>query len=200
MAKVRPAMESDRAALYRICLETGASGEDATHLYRDPMLLGHVYAGPYLTHDPAFAFVLEDGAGVTGYVIGTADSQAFEARLERDWWPELRARYAAPTAPPEARTPDERLIHLIHHPHRTPDDLQATYPAHLHIDLLPRAQGGGHGRQLMHTLLGALRTAGVPGVHLGVGERNVRAQGFYRHLGFHDLSRTPGAVTMGLHL
>lgn len=49
MFTLRPARETDRAALYRICLETGASGQDATHLYADPLILGHVYAGPYLT-------------------------------------------------------------------------------------------------------------------------------------------------------
>ncbi|MGW1607346.1 hypothetical protein ACWCQV_41735, partial [Streptomyces eurythermus] len=27
----------------------------------------------------------------------------------------------------------------------------AAYPAHLHIDLLPRWQGRGHGRRLLHT-------------------------------------------------
>lgn len=59
MFTLRPARETDRAALYRICLETGASGQDATHLYADPLILGHVYAGPYLTYAPEFAFVLE---------------------------------------------------------------------------------------------------------------------------------------------
>lgn len=203
MLTLRPAREADRAALYRICLQTGASGEDATALYRDPLLLGHVYAGPYLTHAPDFAFVLDpgDGSGATGYILGAPDTAAFEATLEREWWPALRDIYPDPTdVPRERRTPDQRIAHLIHHPTRTPTDLLGPYPAHLHIDLLPRAQGGGRGRALMTTLLVALRGAGVPGVHLGVGENNTRAQGFYQHLGFQALRRSPGAVTYGLRL
>ncbi|ALW88331.1 GNAT family N-acetyltransferase [Deinococcus actinosclerus] len=203
MFTLRPARETDRAALYRICLETGASGEDATHLYADPLILGHVYAGPYLTYAPEFAFVLEDqrSGEVMGYVLGTPDTAAFEATLERGWWPPLRDLYPDPAAVPRAaRTPDERIAHLIHHPPRAPRDVLAEYPAHLHIDLLPGAQGGGRGRALMTTLLGALRVAGVRGLHLGVGESNVRAQGFYRHLGFQELRRAPGAVTFGLRL
>lgn len=202
MFTIRPARESDRDALYRICLETGDSGADGTHLYADPLILGHVYAGPYLAHAPGFAFVLEDEQGVCGYVIGALDSRQFEDTLEREWWPALRAQYPDPLEiPRERRTPDQRMMHLIHHPNRTPDELLTEYPAHLHIDLLPRGQGGGNGKRLMHALLQALRDAGATGVHLGVGGRNVKAQGFYHHLGFTDLKRFPdGGAVMGLKL
>ena len=203
MFTLRPARETDRAALYRICLQTGASGQDATHLYADPLILGHVYAGPYLTYAPDFAFVLEDqeSGEVTGYVLGVPDTAAFEATLDREWWPPLRELHPDPAGiPREDRTPDQRIAGLIHHPPRAPLDLLSGYPAHLHIDLLPAAQGGGRGRALMTTLLDALREAGVAGVHLGVGENNTRAQGFYRYLGFRELGRAPGSVTFGLPL
>lgn len=201
MFTLRPATPDDRAALYRICLETADSGEDATNLYRDPLLVGHIYAGPYLTFAPEFAFVLDGGGEVCGYVLGVADTAAFEARLEREWWPRLREQYreSGPISVQE-RTPDERLTHLIHHPHRADPAVLAAYPSHLHIDLLPRGQGGGHGRRLMDRLFTALREAGSPGVHLGVGTRNVRAQGFYRHLGFRELAQTNGGITLGLRL
>ena len=201
MPTIRPARESDRDALYSICLETGDSGEDATGLYADPLILGHVYAGPYLSYAPDFAFVLEDAEGVGGYVIGTPDSRAFEATLEREWWPKLRAQYPDPAAiPRESRTPDERIMAVIHDHTRKTSDVYYAYPAHLHIDLLPRMQGGGNGRALMERLFTALRDAGVPGVHLGVGGRNTRAQGFYQHLGFRELERSNGGITLGYTL
>ncbi|PNY82298.1 GNAT family N-acetyltransferase [Deinococcus koreensis] len=201
MFTLRPAREADREALYRICLQTGDSGQDATGVYDDPALLGHIYAAPYLTYAPAFAFVLEDAGAVGGYVLGTPDTRAFEATLEREWWPHLRTQYPDPSGVPrEARTPDQRLAALIHTPRTAPDALLAQYPAHLHIDLLPWAQGGGHGRRLMERQFAALREAGAPGVHLGVGERNTRAEGFYRHLGMEELARSPGAITFGLKL
>ncbi|BDP41580.1 hypothetical protein DAETH_15490 [Deinococcus aetherius] len=202
MFEIRPASPADRAALYRICLETADSGADATGLYRDPLLVGHIYAGPYLEFAPDFAFVLKDGAGVGGYVIGVLDTAAFEERLEREWWPGLRSRYLDPAdVPPGERTPDERLAHLLHHPQRADPAVLAGYPSHLHIDLLPGAQGEGHGRRMLERLFTALREAGSPGVHLGVGGRNTRAQGFYRHVGFRELARSPsGAITMVLGL
>jgi ribosomal protein S18 acetylase RimI-like enzyme len=199
---IRPARPDDRDPLYRICLETADSGADATALYRDPLLVGHIYAGPYLALEPQLAFVLEDGEGVAGYVIGAHDTHAFEQRLERGWWPALRGQYPDPSAVPAARrTPDERLALLIHHPRTTPQRLLTEYPSHLHIDLLPRAQGGGHGRRMMTRLFAALREAGSPGVHLGVGGRNTRATAFYRHLGFQELEAGPGgSLVFGLRL
>ena len=60
----------------------------------------------------------------------------------------------------------------------------AGYPAHLHIDLLPRAQGQGHGRRLMTAMFDRLTAAGASGVHLGVRRTNTRAIAFYEKLGF----------------
>jgi len=184
MAEIRPYRARDLDELYAICLATGDAGQDATHLYRDPGLLGHVYAAPYGIFAPDCCFVAQDGQGVCGYVIGTRDTAAFEERLEREWWPQLRARYPKPAKSPTP-TPDERMQRLIHKPDRTPRRIWERYPAHLHIDLLPRLQGQGFGRRM----IGHWREAvGMP-VHLGVGLRNERAVRFYRACGFHEIER-----------
>jgi ribosomal protein S18 acetylase RimI-like enzyme len=179
---IRTAEGDDRSALYEICRLTGDAGADATGLYDDPALLGAVYVGPYLALEPELAFVGVDDAGVAGYVLGAADTAAFEAACAQRWWPELQARYPEPPAGPHTR--DEELYQLIHHPDSTPTAVLERYPAHLHIDLHPRAQGRGLGRRLMDVLLDALRDRGAPGVHLGVDTANHRAMGFYTHLGF----------------
>lgn len=198
---LRLARPDDRDALYRICLLTADSGEDGTAMYRDPELVGHVYAGPYLAGQPDLTFVLEDAGGVCGYVLGAQDTRAFGAWEEREWWPDLRRRSPDPAGIPAARrSPDERLAFLIHHPSQMPAEVLDRYPSHLHIDLLPRAQGGGNGRRLLEKLFAALREGGSPGVHLGVGIKNVRAQGFYRHLGFTELRRENGGALLGLRL
>lgn len=93
---IRPYRPADLEALYRVCLQTGRNGDDATALYRDDKPLGHVHAAPYALFEPSLAFVAEDAAGVGSYIIGALDSHDFEARLETDWWPKLRARYAEP--------------------------------------------------------------------------------------------------------
>ncbi|HET6665226.1 MAG TPA: hypothetical protein VFG94_13245, partial [Acidimicrobiales bacterium] len=95
MPRLRAWRPTDHDAVYDICVRTGAAGEDATRLLRDPALPGHVYAGPYLVLAPDLAFVVEDDDGVAGYILGAADTTEFEDRLEREWWPGLRRRYQA---------------------------------------------------------------------------------------------------------
>jgi GNAT superfamily N-acetyltransferase len=185
---VRRYRPEDLRDLYRICLQTGDSGRDATALYRDPDLLGHIFAGPYGVLEPALAFVVEDQAGVGGYCLGALDTRAFERRTEADWWPPLRLRYPDPDPADRDRwTPDELAAHEIHHPWLIDEDLLAGYPSHLHIDLLPRLQGGGNGRRLMAAQLTALREQGSPGVHWHVHAENSRGLSFFRHMGFSEL-------------
>ncbi|MFE3447380.1 GNAT family N-acetyltransferase [Nonomuraea sp. NPDC059194] len=185
MVEIRPFQPYDLPGMYRVCLQTGDSGKDATSLYHDPDLLAHIYAGPYPIADPALSFVAVDQRGVLGYIIATADTLAFEHWMEEHWWPGLRARYPRTmAADPGDGTQDWWCVQRIHDAGPTPDELYDRYPAHLHIDILPRGQGAGLGRQLMKTLLDALRVRRVPGVHLGVGAGNPGAFAFYQAMGF----------------
>ncbi len=202
-ARIRPYRPRDLDALYQVCLQTGRNGGDATALYRDPWLIGHVHAAPYGIFQPSLAFVAQDDAGVGGYILGALDSKAFEARLERDWWPRLRGRYPEPPAevPQEQWTADQRKARAIHHRDaETPAEVAARYPSHLHIDIVPRLQSGGNGRRLMTALTSALREQGSPGVHLGVHAENTRAIGFYRHVGFTQVPFDDGAVLFAMDL
>lgn len=182
---LRAARPDDRDALYDICVRTGDAGHDATGLVREPALYGHLYAGAYLALEPTFASVAELDGAVVGYVLAALDTESFEARLETEWWPPLRARHPLPASGTEV---DARFVAAIHSPRRTPASVTDRYPSHLHIDLLPIAQGHGVGTRLMQRLFEQLRAAGSRGVHLGVDPRNQRAIGFYEHLGLrrHD--------------
>lgn len=183
---LRPYRASDLAAVYDICLRTGDVGRDASGLYRDPWVLGHRYAGPYIALEPDFAFVVDNGTKAVGYVLGVPDSVRFAAESEARWFSVLRPLYPRPDSSDKSR--DAAAHRLIHAGYTAPTgDWTAHYPAHLHIDLLPQAQGKGIGRALMERLWAALRGAGVPGVHLGVGTLNAGALAFYRHLGFTEL-------------
>jgi ribosomal protein S18 acetylase RimI-like enzyme len=182
---IRPFTLLDLPGMYRVCLRTGDSGRDATALYHDPDLLAHVYAAPYPIADPGLTFVAADDEGVVGYIVGTADTYGFETWLEEEWWPALRDRYPLEAAadPGDGTCDWERVKH-IHETRPYADDLYDRYPAHLHIDILPRGQGAGLGRRLMATLVAALRERGVPGLHLGVGSGNPGALAFYQAVGF----------------
>jgi ribosomal protein S18 acetylase RimI-like enzyme len=191
---IRPYRADDRAALYDICVRTGDQGGDSRELYPDHDLLPSIFAGPYAELDPDLVFVLDDGERAVGYVLGTADTADFIHRYQREWLPDLAARYPALTEPPV--TPSEFMIDLLHHPERmfVPD--LAAYPAHLHIDLLPSHQRAGHGRTLIHTFLRALNHRGVEAVHLGMVTANTAARAFYDRLGFHEIPvRDSGSIT-----
>ena len=197
---IRPYRPGDLDDLYRICLLTGDAGQDATPLYRDPRLLGHIFAAPYGLFEPSLAFVTEDAAGVGGYIVGALDSQAFERQLEDKWWPSLRSLYPPPPPglPLAQWTPEQRMASMIHHPPRTPDELARCYPSQMHINLMPRLQGSGLGSQLISTLIAALRGQGSRGLHLVFPRSNRRADGFYRHIGFTELTDS-GLAAAGLH-
>jgi ribosomal protein S18 acetylase RimI-like enzyme len=198
-AAIRPYRSDDLDDLYRICLLTADNGQDATGLFRDPRLPGELYAAPYATFQPSLAFVAEDSGGVGGYVVAALDSQAFEQRLERDWWPDLRARYPEVTPGAQLSAQEQFALHDIHHPWATAGELASRFPSHLHIDLLPRLQGRGAGRRLMATVISALRAQGSAGLHLLVGKHNQKAAGFYRHLGFTEIpSQYVRTFTLGL--
>jgi ribosomal protein S18 acetylase RimI-like enzyme len=187
MAAIRPYRSDDLDDLFRICLATGDAGRDAAGLYRDSRILGSVYAAPYAIHAPDSAFVVEDGEGVCGYILGPPDTYLFEKTLEAEWWRGLRGRYREPSAP---RTPDERMSWLIHHPPRTPRRISEPWPAHLHINLLPRLQGREFGAALIDRWLATVGALGARAAHLAVGVRNERAVAFYRRYGFCELERT----------
>jgi ribosomal protein S18 acetylase RimI-like enzyme len=183
---VRPYAEGDLPALYEICLRTGNQGDDATDLYPgNPDLLGAVFAAPYAVLEPELAFVVDDGQGAVGYIVGAADTATFVRRFRDEWLPTQAARYPEPTG--EITTPEERLRYFLHHMERIDNPEFADYPAHLHIDLLPSHQRGGFGRALMTRFLATLRERGVPGVHLAMGQANRNAYAFYQRMGFQEL-------------
>lgn len=196
---LRPARASDAAALDDVCVRTGDAGGDARPRFAHPELLADIWLRPYLLLSPDLAWVVAGPDDVPlGYVLGAADTAAFEEACEERWWPALRERYPLGSVP--AGSPDAGLVARLHTPHREAAEVVAAYPAHLHVDLLPEAQGGGWGRALLERLFAALRERGVPGVHLGVSASNPNARAFYEHLGFEALEEDDGGALLGLRL
>lgn len=189
---IRQAEPQDLDPLYAISLATGFEGGDASRLYTDPRLIGHIYSAPYATLEPRLSLVAEDSQGIVGFAVGTLDTVEWEERLERQWWPRLRQRYPDPPfASRDGWTADQRRAHMIHHPQRTPPSVSSAYPAHVHINLLPRGQGSGLGSRLLDQWSRIVSGHGVNAIHVGANRANTRALGFWQKLGFVELT-VPG--------
>ncbi|GAA1985522.1 hypothetical protein GCM10009718_23580 [Isoptericola halotolerans] len=216
--EIRPYRSTDRSAVAEVCVRTAAAGADARGVYSDDSLMAEVYALPYVDHSPGLAFMVVDhtpaAAGdllavddgrLLGYVIGVADTRAFVDWWEREWTPGFVRRHPAP-GPPTGAEPgysESALLHDGAHPERMVAHLSANqlaeFPAHLHIDLVPEAQGRGLGRRLVDTLRTALARQGASGVHLGYDPSNTAARAFYDRLGFRELpTPVPGVSFLGI--
>ncbi len=157
---------------------------------------------PYLHAPGAVALVVDEGAdaapAVSGYCVAVPDTSAFEDWAETSWWPPLRARHPRGSG---ATPADAALVRRLHAPPRTDPAVLTGFPAHLHVDLLPRLQGRGWGRRLVEAVLAELAAAGVPDLHLGVGATNLGAQAFYDRLGFVRLATdAAGGIVLGRRL
>ncbi|MDB5613299.1 MAG: Acetyltransferase family protein [Devosia sp.] len=199
MVVLRPYRESDLEALYEICIVTGDSGQNASPLHNDRKVIGQLYAAPYGVLEPEHVFVAEDDEGVAGYVVGTHDTAAFEARLEREWWPPLRAHYAE-VALDSLTATDRMRVAAINEPGANPSDIVASYPAHIHMNLLPRLRGQRVGSGLLRLWVDQARAAGVRGIHLGANAKNAGGVAFWTKSGFEPLQTIGRTVWFGMRL
>jgi GNAT superfamily N-acetyltransferase len=188
MIKLRQFQSEDLNALYAISLATGHEGGDASYLYRDANLMGHIYSAPYALLEPDLVLVVIDGDGVAGFALGAIDTLSWEDVLEQDWWPALRREYPDPEEASSATwTIDQRRASTIHHPKRTPPDVADVYPTHLHLNLLSRVQGHGIGSILLKAWLDLAAKRGAAAVHVGVNSANQRALRFWSQNSFRNL-------------
>lgn len=200
-ATIRDYRPGDESAAYYVCLKTGDHGRDGEPYYReDPDALGRIYVGPYLRFEPELALLLQDDSGVCGYALAALDSHRFYDRYERQWRQALVREYPQPVGDRQHWSRVQQVYHSYHHPDYFCPEPYDQYPSHLHIDLLPRVQGQGHGRRMIEQLLARLRRLGSPGVHLGMSVSNSPAYGFYRQLGFTELCRDDDSIYMGIVL
>jgi ribosomal protein S18 acetylase RimI-like enzyme len=185
---IRPYRTDDLDSLYAISLTTGLAGQDASSIFEDPSLIGHIYAAPYASLKSELTWVAVDQFGVCGYVVGVEDTAIWESELEQQWWPNLRDSY---TNPEDGRhwSPDESHIRMIFQPVRTPAHVCGAYPAHVHLNLLPRAQGKGIGAKLLRHWLAAATALGVEAVHVAVSRQNDGGLRFWRRQGFFEIER-----------
>ena len=195
---IRSYSSSDTSAVYEICLKTGNAGQDATDLFSDPLVLGHIYVGPYMEFEPQSVFILEDDQGICGYIMGVLESRTYYQWIHNEWLPKILVDYKKPTGDPYTWDETEKITNLLFQPES--QRLFPDFPAHLHIDLLSRAQGRGQGKLMMDRFIDHLKFNKIPGVHLELSRNNDRAFRFYCKYGMQELDRNDVSIFMGYYL
>jgi ribosomal protein S18 acetylase RimI-like enzyme len=193
---LRRVKNTDLPDLLRVCLETGDSGKDATHLHKLPELVGDIYVTPYVLHEPDFAYALLAGQRLVGYQLGVLDTRAFENTLAEKYWPIAKAKYQQISV--EITQSDRELLSELDKQGFSEEKLTAKYPSHLHIDIIEPYQGAGYGKSMIAFLLAELKAAGSSGVHLHMSASNDRARGFYKKIGFTEIIEDANECIMGL--
>ena len=193
---LRTAKVTDLPDLLRVCLETGDSGKDATHLHKLPELVGDIYVAPYVIHEPDLAYALLSDKRVVGYLLGVLDTRAFESLLVDKYWPLAKAKYQHFKT--EITDSDRELLKDLDKQGFSDESLTAKYPSHLHIDIVEAHQGAGYGKSMIAFLLEELKAAGSAGVHLHMSASNDRARGFYKKFGFVEVFENANECIMGV--
>lgn len=173
---------------------TGKAGGDATGLWSNDDLLPDVFVDPFVTMAPETCWTVELDGRPVGFLVSTLDTAAFADRWRTEWTPEFATRHSRVAHDPA----EQWLRDFGYDPAWMLGPQVSAYPAHLHIDLLPEAQGSGYGRGLMRQLGLAAVAAGVPGIHLGMARDNLPALAFYKRLGFTELPYETDALMLGI--
>lgn len=115
------------------------------------------WLGRYLAHDPQWFYLAICGGRVAGYLAGAVDDPAKTERFRDIGYFQIWSAHTA------------------------------TYPAHLHVNVLASFRGNGIGSLLIERFVEDLENAGVKGVHLVTG-RNSRNVVFYQRNGFEPVA------------
>ncbi|MFX1547889.1 MAG: GNAT family N-acetyltransferase [Promethearchaeota archaeon] len=190
MVSIRKYHIQDRKAVIHICWSTGYMGKSAAGRFDDSYLFGLLFCSYYIDYEPENCFVAVDSEKnqVIGYILSSLDSKKQEEQFQKIMIRKIALRAFTYTLWRHPRT-----FRVLWHFMRTWEDepktfneksLLESYPAHLHIDILPDYHRQGIGTQLVKTLENHLRNHNVKGVHLGTSDRNVKAVQFYQKLKF----------------
>jgi len=161
-------------------------GDPIAWQWRDRDSFADLFSGYYTDREPASALVADLDGQVVGYLLGCRDSTAVP-----DPAPMMvrhlvgRALLVRPgTAGVLWRSIGDVAVGVVRGRGLDTELHDPRWPAHLHINLLPVARGGGVGRRLVSTWLDALRADGVSGCHLGTWGENAGAIAFFESSGF----------------
>lgn len=162
--RIRSYQPRDRAAVRRICCETGFLGSPIDTVFEDRELFADYLTGYYSDYEPESLFVLECDGQVAGYLCGCRHSRRREARLlwnlprmvARIAWRYFSGRYNASSRRYVRWLATRALKETPPRPPRTP---------HFHVNVLPAARSMAGTKALIDAFLAYLRVHGETAVY-----------------------------------
>jgi len=195
--EIRPYRAKDRAALRRIVFETGYMGDPVDWLWRDPETFADLISRYYTDQEPESIFIADREGEVVGFLTGCTDSDRTRGQAEKQV---RRVMLRGGLLRPGIASFLWRAIADVARERDVPSEMlgDPRWPAHLHINLLPKARGKGAGGALIRAWRERLREQGVGGLHLGTFAENSNAIAFFTAQGFERYgppTRVPGFRT-----
>ncbi len=182
---IRPYENKDRAGVRYVCINCDGPhnmSEDTVHFILS------TYCDYYIEREGRNCFVaVDENDKAIGYILCAEDYDVFAEALKNEYIPRIpeentSARYYAQTS---------AVLQ---------EKYKDSYPAHLHIDLLPEYQRMGIGRRLIDTLCDHLKSKKIPGVMLSVSKENTGGIKFYESYGFTHLESSSFGEAFGILL
>jgi ribosomal protein S18 acetylase RimI-like enzyme len=192
MAEVRAVTDEDHAELRRLFVRA-SEGAPTADLWGHQESQAAVYLEPYLRHEPESLLVAEENGALVGYLTGCVDSARFPSESERMDEAIRNHRLMLRPRPVAffARSVLDVAVAKVGRRPTAQECRDPRWPAHLHINVEPKARGTGVADGLMSRWLDRLRQVGSPGCHLQTVCENTRAVRFFERMGFVGHGPTP---------
>ena len=182
--EIRKYQEKDFEATKYVCINDmiGRTSDDLIE-YVETMFCKY-----YLEKEPECCFVaVDENDKPIGYVYGVKDYNKYQS----DFGEYLKQIEKINNRKYLTAALTEMYDHAVY---------QDTYPAHLHIDVLPGYQSKGIGSRLITAFCDYLKSENVRGVMLIVDTENLDARRFYERNGFILLHDVPTGAAYGKKL
>ena len=189
--QIRTFTELDRVPL-RALFEHAGEGAPTASLWGHAESEAAVYLVPYLDHEPESVFVAVVDGELAGYLAGSLGTAvpSESTRMERAIREHRLILRRGPAAF-FARSLLDLASAAVRRQSTAGELDDPRWPAHLHINLLPRARGTGAAAGLMELWSARLRETGTPGCYLQTLVENRRATRFFERVGFVARGPTP---------
>lgn len=201
---IRQCIKDDKDEILNICYKTGFMGEDLTERnhFNDKILFGYLFCDYYPLYEPNNCFVALDSKNnkIVGYLLGTLNTSFQQKNFLLKMSGKIFTRIISTTIwkYPESF---KNVVNFIKNLDikDEPSDLYKSYPAHLHINILPQYQYFGIGSMLIDKFEDYIKQSNIKGIHLRTSNYNTKALPFYYKKGYKLIYQKEGSAWIGVN-